>query len=53
MMRSVKILAILTLIWLLVADMLKLQSLDTSTIVVLVASITSLDANLKTRKKKK
>lgn len=52
-MRAVYILAILMLVWTLVADMLKIQSLDTSTVVVLIGSITCMEASLQVEKKKK
>lgn len=52
-MRAVYILAILMLVWTLIADMLKIQSLDTGTVVVLIGSITCMEASLQAEKKKK
>ncbi len=51
--RAVQVLAILLLVWELLADMLKIQSLDSHTIVLLICSIAATEAGLQGQKKRK
>lgn len=51
--RAVQVLAILLLVWELLADMLKIQSLDSHIIVLLIFSIAAAEAGLQGQKKRK